>query len=77
MAEFKPIYEKFAQKRELKAEICYRGINKNNLPDIVEVLSEIVEQEDECFFDLTGGEDLVLVAMGIVFERYKHKKIRL
>lgn len=77
MTDFKPIYQAFAAKRDFKAEICYRGINKNNLPDIVEKLSEIIEQEDECFFDLTGGEDLALVAMGIVFERYKDKNIQM
>lgn len=77
MRGFKPIYEDFAESRGIKAEICYRGINRNNLFDIVDVLSEIVEQEDECYFDLTGGDDLALVAMGIVFERYRHKNIQM
>ena len=77
MSEFKPIYKDFLHNRGILAEVCYRGINKNNLWGIVEVLSEIVEQEEQCFFDLTGGEDLALVAMGIVFERYRHKNIQM
>ena len=77
MDEFEPIYKEFAKNRDIKAEISHRAINKNNLLNIVEVLSQIVEQENECFFDLTGGEDLTLVAMGIVFERYKHKNIQM
>ena len=77
MNEFKPIYKEFADNRELKIEIEYCGINRNKLFDIVEVLSDIVEREEQCFFDLTGGEDLVLVAMGMVFQKYPEKNIQM
>lgn len=49
----------------------YRHINRNSVQQIVSVLTEIAENEDCCTFDLTGGEDLVLVAMGIVFEKFR------
>ncbi|MCM1363536.1 MAG: hypothetical protein NC122_03425 [Faecalibacterium sp.] len=52
-------------------------VNKNSLSDLVSVLSKIVETESECCFDLTGGEDLCLVAMGIVFEKYPEKNIQM
>ncbi len=77
MRDFKPLYKEFLESRGIDAEVCYRGINKNNLWGIVKILSEIVEQEEKCFFNLTGGEDLALVAMGIVFERYRHKNIQM
>lgn len=77
MSEFKSIYQDFAKNRDLKIETDYRGINKNKLFEIVDVLSEIVEQEEQCFFDLTGGEDLVLVAMGMVFQKYRDKNIQM
>lgn len=77
LEKFGPIYQKFIENRGIKAEVCYRTINRNNMQDVVAVLSEIVESEDECFFDLTGGDDLALVAMGIVFERYPNKKIQM
>lgn len=77
MRDFKPLYKEFLESRGIAAEVCYHGINKNNLWGIVKLLSEIVEQEEKCFFDLTGGEDLALVAMGIVFERYRHKNIQM
>ncbi|MBE6761147.1 MAG: hypothetical protein E7551_02560 [Ruminococcaceae bacterium] len=78
MNDFKPIYKDFIESRNLNnVEIAYRGINRNNLLGIVEVLSDIVEQEEQCFFDLTGGEDLALVAMGMVFQKYPQKNIQM
>lgn len=58
----------------IDVEFDYRSINKNSIVNIMSVLTEIVESEESCVFDLTGGEDLVLVAMGIVFEKYKNTK---
>ena len=46
------------------------GLDQNNLAHIIEVLSGIVEQTDLCVFNLDGGEDLYLVAVGAVAERY-------
>lgn len=43
----------------------------------MDVLSEIVEAEEQCVFDLTGGDDLVLVAMGIVYQKYSDKNIQM
>ena len=33
-----------------------------------------LKNEEELIFDVTGGEDLVLLAFGIIYERYKDKK---
>ena len=60
-----------------KIKVDFRKIKRNNLNDIVEVLSDIVNTEEDCVFDLTGGDDLVLVAMGIVYQKFAHKKIKI
>jgi hypothetical protein len=73
MEKNKSVYENLIKSRDLKTKIEYEPIIKNNLNNIVETISRIVEREDECVFDLTGGEDLVLVAMGIVSQKYKDK----
>lgn len=65
-------YRRFIDSRGIDVNFEFRSINKNSVEQIITVLTEIVETETECAFDLTGGEDLVLVAMGIVFERYRH-----
>lgn len=68
------IYNEFLAEKGLTVEFEFKPINKNSISKIAEVLTEIIETEPDCAFDLTGGDDLVLVAMGIVFERYKNEK---
>ncbi len=70
-------YKKVFLNRGLEVEFICRTINKNNIQSIIESLSLLVEQYDDCVFDLTGGEDLYLVAVGIVSERYKDKNIQM
>ena len=77
MKKFDSVYRTFLGARGLNIELAYRNIKKNDLNNIVEVLSDIVEIEEQCVFDLTGGEDLVLVAMGIVFQKYSDKNIQM
>lgn len=63
--------------RGSEVEFVCKSVNKNKMQDVVEVLSSIVEMYDDCVFDLTGGEDVFLVATGIVFEKYKEKNIQM
>ena len=68
------IYRNVLMKKGLNIEMEYRLV-KENAPEMIgNVLSEIVETEHECAFDLTGGEELFLVAVGMVFQKYKGKK---
>lgn len=66
-----PIYQKFLNDRGMNVKLETCTVNKNSLGDIVKKLSDVVAAEEECAFDLTGGEDLFLVAIGIVFQAYK------
>lgn len=67
-------YLRFAESCGIKVAFDYKPIDRTSLKKIIEVLSEIAETEEDCLFDLTGGEDLILVAMGIVFEKYKNTR---
>lgn len=70
--------ENFLVKKGINAKLSLVHIDGMELSQIVSLLESIIENEDEIVVDLNGGEDLLLVAMGIVFERYKkHKKIEL
>ena len=77
MNRYSSVYDNFIAHRGLSTVLDYKPIKKNNLQDIIDVLSEIVKTENDCVFDLTGGEDLVLVAMGIVYQKYKGNNIRM
>lgn len=70
-------YDELFRRRGLSVIFEKRGVNKNNLQSIVETLEAIINTYDDCHFDLTGGDELYLAAMGIVFERYKDKNINM
>lgn len=74
MSKYKEHYERFLRRKKLDIELEYVNINRNSISNVVGILEKIVLEDDYCVFDLTGGEDLVLVAMGIVYERYKDEK---
>ena len=64
-------YRQVIQSRGLNVELLPpRSINRNNLPQIVDALSDIVAKYGECDFNLDGGEELYLVAVGVVAQKY-------
>lgn len=66
-------YKELAAARKLNVDFFCAEINRNNLMNIVSVLDDIINNNDECTFDLAGGEDLYLVAVGIVYGKYPEK----
>ena len=72
MEKFDCVFRPILGERHPDTKIEYKSVNRNSLNEMVEKLSAIVNEEEECLFDLTGGEDLALVAMGIVYEKYRH-----
>lgn len=71
------VYRKIFLNRDHDVEFICKSINRNDIQSIVNILSEIVETYDDCVFDLTGGDDLLLVAVGIVSERYRDRHIQM
>jgi len=70
------VYRNVFIKKGMNIKMEYRSIKENDLEAIEKVLSEIVEAEKNgCAFDLTGGDDMFLVAVGIIFQKYKNEKI--
>ena len=68
------IYQNILKKKNINITITLKEINKNDLSSILDILTEIVETENNCIFDITGGDDLVLLGFGIIYERYKNLK---
>ncbi len=64
------LYQKILEKNGKHTEFISMSANRHDLQDIVEKLTSIVETYSDCVFDLTGGEDLYLVALGIMMGRY-------
>lgn len=52
-------------------ELEYRGVKVHQLHEIVRVIEGVVQDYPGCCFDLTGGDDLTMVAIGVVYERHR------
>ncbi len=73
MTAAKARYEEIAAAHGVNVTFIPRGIDRNNLAKIIEVLEDVVETYGVCTFDLTGGDDLYLVAVGAVFCAHRDK----
>ncbi len=65
------IYTRFIKEKLplTKTEFVYT--DTDNLTALINLLNEIVKTEKEVTFDLTGGEDLLFTAVGVILERYR------
>lgn len=71
-------YEQLFHKRGFKElEFIPWPVEWDTLEHIVDSLSQLVETYENCVFGLTGGDDLYLVAMGIISECYKEKEVKM
>lgn len=70
-------YSRVFQDRGYNIEFIPKSVSRNNLEQVVKVLSEIVEKYDDCVFDITGGEEILTLALGIVYCRYPKKNIQI
>lgn len=70
-------YQRVFSDRGQNIESLFETVSKSNLDAAVEVLSEIVETYDDCVFDITGGEEILTLALGIVYSKYSDKKIQI
>jgi len=67
------VYKEVSEIRGLEIAFSYKTVGKNNLRAITEVLSQIVEENPDCIFDLNGGDELYLVALGMIVGKYPEK----
>ena len=67
-------YQRFLALKNIDAEIIFRGIKKNDLEKISRVIEDIAENNVECVVDLTGGEELALVALGMAVNKLKERR---
>ena len=66
------IYTDFIKSKSPKTKTEFIYTDTDDFENLIAILCNIVANENEITFDLTGGEDLLLVAMGVVLERVKN-----
>lgn len=62
--------KKFLNLRGLSIELEYEIVERFDYQGIVDRLLHILDKNEDCAFDLTGGKELVLLAMGNVASSY-------
>ena len=68
------VYKKLLKAKKIETELVMKAVSTKDLDSILNILTEIVELEESIVLDATGGEDLVLLAFGIIYERYRSTK---
>lgn len=64
----KPKIEKFYRKKGMEhVSFEYVQIFKTDFDDVRIKLNKIISENNSCYFDISGGEDIVLAALGFVF----------
>ena len=70
-------YKKVFLGRGQDIEFVFRRVSKGDLGHLVDVLEDIINEYEECSFGITGGEEMLMLALGIVYERYSDKNIQI
>ena len=73
MSEYAERFERVLKARGKNPEFVFKTADKTSLSNLTELLEKIADQEKECVFDITGGDDLTLVAMGMVNMKREEK----
>lgn len=55
---------RFFEMKKLNIKLEYRVVSRYNYEEIVTGINEIIDENEDVCFDLTGGKELILVAMG-------------
>lgn len=77
MKKYIPIYHGIFAGKGKNIDFSCRSVPKNDIDEIIKALCEIVEESSDVVIDIDGGEDVMLMATGVVFEKYRERNIKL
>ena len=70
-------YKKLFGGRDQQIKFDSQEVDKSNINHVVKVLTDMVNKYEDCHFGITGGEEILMFALGIVYERYPEKNIQI
>ena len=70
-------YRRVFADRGVNIDFSCRTVSKSNLESAVKVLTDLVEEYDDCVFDITGGEEILTLALGVVYAQNPGKNIQI
>lgn len=56
----------FFQIMKINADVEFKTVDRYDFRSVIHCLEEIARENEDCFFDVTGGRELPLVAMGVI-----------
>lgn len=69
-------YQKLFEDRGISIEFDCRSVSRSNLEKAYQELEEIVLNYDDCVFDITGGDEILNMALGMLYGKYPDKNIQ-
>lgn len=66
-------YQKVFERRGQDIKFSSRSVSRWNTEQVIGVLEDIIQTHKECVFGITGGDEIVTFALGILCERYAQK----
>lgn len=74
----KPLYERLlAERGHGEVEIISKSMPKTNVRLAMEKLTELINAYDDCVFDITGGDEMLVMALGMVRAAHPDKPIQI
>lgn len=70
-------YEKIFADRGHNIEFIPRSVSGNNIDHAVSVIQEMIDTYPDCVFDITGGEEILNMALGIAVNKNPDKNIQI
>ena len=70
--DYKTIFEGRGQ----EVKFSYKKVFRWKVSQIIGVLEQIIENYEDCVFGITGGDELVIFALGILCERYQDRNLQ-
>ena len=70
-------YERVFADRGFEIEFIAKTVSRSNVDKVVELLTNLIETYDDCVFDITGGDEMYNLALGMVCEKYPEKNIQI
>ena len=70
------LYRELLREKGITTELLFKSVNRNDLKSTVRSFEEILTEYPSCTFDLRGGDEVYLVAIGCLLERYPHDNVK-
>ena len=64
-----PYYRAMLDERDITTEMIVRSVNRNSLTSTLATLEEILDTYDDCIFDIEGGDEMYLMAVGMIMTK--------